>query len=201
MLRNCFIQREDDGQIFQVVLRSLPSSPLNAHEHPADIVSQMNGRPPIRLQLSGDDGDETIVSLSIHHALFDGTSLPVLLKDVEREYLYGPQIDFPSSASILEKLHTIDLSQAQQFWTKTFSDFDWLGSRLGPPSTTSAAVTSAPFHTPLSALKAKASACQVTLQTVLTCAYGYLLATRLYGRNDIAFGVCITNTVQELSLS
>ncbi|KAF5544263.1 ferrichrome siderophore peptide synthetase [Fusarium phyllophilum] len=86
MLRTCFLQREDDGQIFQVVLRSLPSSPLGGHGHPADIVSQMNTRPPIRLQLSGHDGDETIVSLNIHHALFDGVAIDALKNKLEAAY-------------------------------------------------------------------------------------------------------------------
>ncbi|CVL08725.1 probable non-ribosomal peptide synthetase [Fusarium mangiferae] len=105
MLRTCFIQREDDGQIFQVVLRSLPSSPLNAHEHPADIVSQMNGRPPIRLQLSGDDGDETIVSLSIHHALFDGVAIDSLKNKLEAAY--NSQTSSIAAVNSLATLSTI----------------------------------------------------------------------------------------------
>ncbi|PNP76744.1 hypothetical protein FNYG_10163 [Fusarium nygamai] len=86
MLRTCFLQREDDGRIFQVVLRSLPSSPLGDHGHPADIVSQMNTRPPIRLQLSEIDGGETIVSLNIHHALFDGVAIESLKNKLEVAY-------------------------------------------------------------------------------------------------------------------
>ncbi|SCO43174.1 probable non-ribosomal peptide synthetase [Fusarium fujikuroi] len=105
MLRTCFIQREDDGQIFQVVLRSLPPSPLNAHEHPVDIVSQMNARPPIRLQLSGDDGDETIVSLSIHHALFDGVAIDSLKNKLEAAY--NSQASSIAAVNSLATLSTI----------------------------------------------------------------------------------------------
>lgn len=105
MLRTCFIQREDDGQIFQVVLRSLPSSPLNDHGHPADIVSQMNARPPIRLQLSGDDGDETIVSLSIHHALFDGVAIDSLKNKLETAY--NSQTSSIAAVNSLATLSTI----------------------------------------------------------------------------------------------
>jgi ferricrocin synthase len=86
MLRTCFLQREDDGQIFQVVLRSLRSSPPDDHGHPADIVSKMNVRPPIRLQFSGSEGDEITVSLKIHHALFDGVAIDALKNKLEAAY-------------------------------------------------------------------------------------------------------------------
>ncbi|KAF5672726.1 ferrichrome siderophore peptide synthetase [Fusarium denticulatum] len=105
MLRTCFLQREDDGQIFQVVLRSLPSSPLGDHGHPADIVSQMNTRPPIRLQLSEIDGDETIVSLNLHHALFDGVAIESLKSKLEAAY--NSQTSAITAANSLATLSSI----------------------------------------------------------------------------------------------
>ncbi|KAF5972652.1 ferrichrome siderophore peptide synthetase [Fusarium coicis] len=105
MLRTCFFQREDDGQIFQVVLRSLPSSPLGDHGHPADIVSQMNTQPPIRLQLSEIDGDETIVTLNIHHALFDGVAIESLKSKLEEAY--NSQTSAIAAASSLATLSSI----------------------------------------------------------------------------------------------
>ncbi|KAF5583502.1 ferrichrome siderophore peptide synthetase [Fusarium subglutinans] len=105
MLRTCFLQRDDDGQIFQVVLRSLPSSPLGGHGHPADIVSQMNARPPIRLQFSNVGGDETIVSLNIHHALFDGVAINSLKNKLEAAY--NSRTSSISAASSLATLSTI----------------------------------------------------------------------------------------------
>ncbi|KAF4455954.1 putative non-ribosomal peptide synthetase [Fusarium austroafricanum] len=85
MLRTCFIQREDDGQVFQVVLRSLPASPLDDHGHSADVVAQMSIRPPIRVQVS-EASDEGIVSLKIHHALFDGVAIDALKDKLEQAY-------------------------------------------------------------------------------------------------------------------
>ncbi|KAJ4154226.1 hypothetical protein NW765_014973 [Fusarium oxysporum] len=105
MLRTCFLQREDDGQIFQVVLRSLPSSPLGDHGHPADIVSQMNARPPIRLQVSDIEGDEAIVSLNIHHALFDGAAIDALKNKLEMAY--NSQTSAVTAANSLATLSTI----------------------------------------------------------------------------------------------
>ncbi|RKK68500.1 Nonribosomal peptide synthetase 2 [Fusarium oxysporum] len=105
MLRTCFLQREDDGQVFQVVLRSLPSSLLGDHGHPANIVSQMNARPPIRLQVSDIEGDETTVSLNIHHALFDGAAIDALKNKLE--VAYNSQTSAITAANSLATLSTI----------------------------------------------------------------------------------------------
>lgn len=86
VLRACFVQREDDGAVFQVVLRSPSSSPFEVEgEAPVDIVAKMGTRPPIRIHLR-EEGGEAFVSLRIHHALFDGVAIAVLLKRVEQTY-------------------------------------------------------------------------------------------------------------------
>lgn len=86
VLRACFVQREDDGAVFQVVLRSPTSSPFETEgEEPVDIVAKMSTRPPIRIHLR-EEGDGALVSLRIHHALFDGVAIAVLLKKIEQVY-------------------------------------------------------------------------------------------------------------------
>ncbi|KAK3296583.1 uncharacterized protein B0H64DRAFT_455915 [Chaetomium fimeti] len=85
-LRTCFVQREHDGQIFQVVLRS-PPSPFNSEENTAGIVAQMSIRSPIRLQIQEtDESGRTLISLKIHHALFDGAAIDMLRKRFEQAY-------------------------------------------------------------------------------------------------------------------
>ncbi|KAK2612251.1 hypothetical protein QQS21_001677 [Conoideocrella luteorostrata] len=86
MLRTCFVQREQDGQIFQVVLES-PPSPFDGQDDAAAIVSQMSSRPPIRLQIQEDQAStKIIVSLKVHHALYDGTAIATLRNKVEQAY-------------------------------------------------------------------------------------------------------------------
>ncbi|KAH6892510.1 hypothetical protein B0T10DRAFT_594262, partial [Thelonectria olida] len=87
MLRTCFVQREDDGRIFQVVLQSPPFSPFDGQRDSVDMVAQMNIRPPITMQIrETEDSGETVVSLKIHHALFDGVAIDVLRKRFEQRY-------------------------------------------------------------------------------------------------------------------
>ncbi|KAJ4005051.1 hypothetical protein NW752_011565 [Fusarium irregulare] len=84
MLRTCFIQRDEDGQVFQVVLRSPTLSPLQ-DAHPADIVAGMNVQPPVRLVIT-EGSDQVTVSLKIHHALFDGVAIEALKHKLEQAY-------------------------------------------------------------------------------------------------------------------
>ena len=87
MLRTCFVQREHDGHIFQVVLRSPPISPFNCEEDAAGIVAEISIRPPVRLHLQDTrSSGETVVSLRIHHALFDGVAIDLLRKKLELAY-------------------------------------------------------------------------------------------------------------------
>jgi amino acid adenylation domain-containing protein len=87
MLRTCFVQREHDGQIFQIVLQHPPVSPFDCEEDAAGIVAKMSTRPPVRLHIqdTGAHG-ETVISLWIHHALFDGVAIDVLRKRLELAY-------------------------------------------------------------------------------------------------------------------
>ncbi|KID93550.1 peptide synthetase, partial [Metarhizium majus ARSEF 297] len=86
MLRTCFIQREQDGQIFQVVLES-PPPPFDDQGDTTTLVAQMSFRPPIRLQVKEDEASsKTTVSLKIHHALYDGAAIALLRNKMQQAY-------------------------------------------------------------------------------------------------------------------
>ncbi|KAI8652853.1 hypothetical protein NCS57_01350900 [Fusarium keratoplasticum] len=113
MLRTCFVQREDDGRILQVVLKS-PPSPFDGGEDLADIVARMNVRPPIRLQIGDtDESGETVVSLKIHHALFDGVAIDVLRKRLEQSYSGQDTLDRTSLSALTSLSNHCNLSGAQ----------------------------------------------------------------------------------------
>lgn len=118
MLRTCFVQREDDGQVFQVVLRSPSLSPFDSgSEDSAAIVANMSSRPPIRIQLR-EEANRTLVSLRIHHALFDGVAIGVLLMRLEQAYDGAMGREFSAAANksldVLTRVSThCRLSKAQ----------------------------------------------------------------------------------------
>ncbi|UPK95609.1 hypothetical protein LCI18_006544 [Fusarium solani-melongenae] len=118
MLRTCFVQREDDGRILQVVLKS-PPSPFDGGEDLIDIVAQMNVRPPIRLQIrEAEDSGETVVSLKIHHALFDGVAIDVLRNRLDQSYSGQDTITGTSLSALTSLSNHCNLSDAQMENTK-----------------------------------------------------------------------------------
>jgi amino acid adenylation domain-containing protein len=85
-LQSCFIQREQDGKIFQVVLKSAPS-PFHGDDDATSLVAQMDSRPPIHLQVQDDKASGKIfVSLKVHHALYDGSAIATLRNKLEQAY-------------------------------------------------------------------------------------------------------------------
>ncbi|KAJ4324684.1 hypothetical protein N0V84_003809 [Fusarium piperis] len=118
MLRTCFVQREDDGRILQVVVKS-PPSPFDGGEDTAGIVAQMNARPPIRLQIrETENSGEAVVSLKIHHALFDGVAIDGLRRRLEHAY-NGQDPSANASLDVLTGLSGhCNLSDAQMESTK-----------------------------------------------------------------------------------
>lgn len=117
MLRTCFVQHERGGKIFQVVLGVPTSPPFDDHGSTIDIMRQMSHRPPFRVQLDEkSEPDLVIVTLTIHHALFDGVALGVLKRKLASLY----QQDLPGTSSSQDSLHLMkrvtfgsQLSQAQ----------------------------------------------------------------------------------------
>ncbi|KAI0362122.1 hypothetical protein OH77DRAFT_1416339 [Trametes cingulata] len=146
--------------------------------------------PPVRLSfMMATPSSTTYMVLSIHHALYDGISLAVLLRDLERAYLEKQQPPSAPLRAVLEPIVAIDQNAARDFWTGYLGGFPWQRLLNKTASTPQADVASFTFRRSLSELQAKAATQHVTLQALLMCAYGYLLGQRLYGNDDVVFGV------------
>lgn len=158
--------------------------------------------PPVRLSFyTTDTSRTTFMVLSIHHALYDGISLPVLLQDLEHAYKHQPQIPSASFHDVLEYLAVVDQTAAQTFWSSYLKEFPWRTLLNRTASSSNADITSRTFTHSLSEMQSKASTQHVTLQALLMCAYGSLLAQHLYNHNDVIFGVRIVYSLMEATLS
>ncbi|PIL24012.1 non-ribosomal peptide synthetase [Ganoderma sinense ZZ0214-1] len=149
--------------------------------------------PPVRLSLYNSSQSSPVYAvLSIHHALYDGIALPVLLQDLERAYFRQPQLPSASLREALEHVTLLEQGSARAFWTSYLKGYPW--ERLLNQSASSAVadVRSNPFKLPLSELRSKAAEQQVTLQALLMAAYGSLLSQHFYGHDDVMFGVIRT---------
>lgn len=135
--------------------------------------------------------DQLYLVLSIHHALYDGISLPLLFQDVEREYHATTLLSLASSFEILDRIASVNLDKARKFWLDHFHGFAW--PQVSVPYQVSSSLTTrhiARLNSTLTHLKELSASQNVTLQTVLTSAFAVLAATRIYHVNDISFGVC-----------
>ena len=129
------------------------------------------------------------MALSVHHALYDGISLPVLMQDLERAYKSQPQLPSASLRTVLEQIAIVDQDAARAFWTSHLQDYPWQRLLNRTASSSRADVTSHTFKQPLSVLQGKAAAQHVTLQALFMSSYASLLAQHMYGHDDIVFGV------------
>ena len=154
-----------------------------------DLNSDISTVPPVHFSLFTTSSCTVYAALSIHHALYDGISLPVLLQDLDHEYIHQPQLPSASLQRTLEPITLIDQKGARTFWTAYLRDYPWERLLNKAASSPVASVVSVPFKSSLSELQKKAARRQVTLQALLMGAYGSLLAQHLYGHDDVVFGV------------
>ncbi|KAH6918511.1 peptide synthetase [Coprinopsis sp. MPI-PUGE-AT-0042] len=156
-----------------------------------DINEGLSTVPPFRITLFRGATSKFII-LSIHHALYDGTSLPFLLKDVERSYLGLERIPVASLSAILASIGHHDMDSAREFWTSHFRDFVWpqpAAAKLTASHQHKIKYLSLPFQRKLSAVREIANKSSVTLQAFLSFVFGYLISSQLYQTRDVAFGV------------
>lgn len=161
------------------------------------LAKQINGTtsttPPFRLVVFSTPEDRLghWLTLSIHHALFDGVSLPLILKFVEDELLARPHPIACSSESLLEYMHSATIDTGRQFWVARFSNFVWSGHRLSSVGSSSQIRRKAvSLTTSLTALGKLLAPHQVTMHSVLTCAFALSLARHIHHTDDVAFVVC-----------
>lgn len=196
ILRTCF--RHTDKGVVQVVFKA-EASPLvwSQAKRSADIkelqssisrqiVRNIESQPPFRLTLRLPDN---ALILSMHHALYDGESLPMIVEDVKTTYLQGIATLRPSIGLLIDFVshkRAHEVSQTKQYWVDLLSG--WTPAEL---ATTSSSVAPEPFDTtvntriftrPLSALEQDCAKLSLTLPALLQGVFGVCLAQlRSYG--------------------
>lgn len=135
MMRTCFVQRDSDGQIFQVVLRGIHRSVFDGGE---DIISAMSTIPPIRVSVDG-----LSATIKMHHALFDGDAISLLRKKIEDTYKNNTAGDHETSESVHTKLSnymSLDEEEVQE--VKTY----WQTQLQGMPPCLTEEFDASPFE-------------------------------------------------------
>ncbi|MEU1852258.1 amino acid adenylation domain-containing protein [Streptomyces sp. NPDC019990] len=161
------------------------------------------GEPPlIRMTVVRLPGDRDGLLLSYHLLLWDGWSREIVLRELFDAYeaalageLPVPVPATPSFEDHARALHAKDPAPAEGFWAEHLAGLPGPTLLAGPAPALSDDLPRALVHT-LSAgqsdlLREAARAHGVTLNTVLTGAFGLLLSART-GRGDAVFGVTVS---------
>lgn len=156
-----------------------------------DINHDIGSVPPLRVTLYSLPASVVLV-LSIHHALYDGVCLPLIISDVESAYSGSHMLPLASLKNILTRISSHDEISAKRFWQSYFSGFNKPTSPFSDDWQEASAKSSGltrRFRSSLSSVKAVAAKQQVTLQTLLSYAFAKMVAARLYQSRDVCFGV------------
>ncbi|MFI5567669.1 amino acid adenylation domain-containing protein, partial [Streptomyces sp. NPDC051740] len=160
-------------------------------------------RPPlVRFLLARTGTERAVLALTVHHAVLDGWSLPVLLRELLELYrgTSAPAAPRPF-ADHLRWLAGRDRGAAEQAWREAFADVEeptriaaaFAGRVPVRPERVETAL-SAPATT---ALTERARALGVTLNSVVEAAWALTLS-RTLGRDDVTFGVTVSGRPAEI---
>ena len=153
---------------------------------------EFNGSKLMRLTITEEiDGQERYFVWSIHHALYDGWSMPKMLQRVEDIYFEdsSPLSKAPYS-QFIRYLTQVDSKTCDQFWRTKFdglqsSTFPSISS-IAPGQDSSSELLKYTIQLPK-----KKTTGNVTLPTITRSAWALLMAAHT-GSNDIVFGETMT---------
>lgn len=151
-----------------------------------------SGSSLMRFTLVHDDSKgERYFVWSIHHALYDGWSMPKMLQRVEDIYFEdAPPAPKASYAQFIKYISATDSQLAGRFWQ---SRFDGLQSIHFPRTSAAEGVQEGSTDTLKYTMKLpqRAAATGITLPTIIRAAWGILLSAHT-GNDDVVFGETMT---------
>jgi amino acid adenylation domain-containing protein len=190
----------------QVVQRYRPELANNVVDKDT-LVSEIKGAisgPLVSLHASRVDNDHWRLKLHIHHALYDGISLPIMMESF-RQLCLRVTLPAPDQAhKVWKKWLSSQVSEATQFSRRTFWT-QYLHNLKAPPFpirtasppsiTTRTSFFERAAINNIERLQSICSASGVSLQALFFAAYAKFLAHSGNGRDDVVFGVYLANRI------
>lgn len=212
ILGTCF--KHTDKGVVQVVLKA-EAMPLVWSQAKAGVdlmalqeslsrqlVGSIESQPPIRLTLLSHP-DRGFV-LSMHHALYDGESLPMIVDDVKATYLQGKTAPRPAIGSLMDYIslkRSNSVDETKAYWVQLLSG--WTPSELATAESSSSstairnAETTTPtvsvrtFARPLTTLEQDCAKHSLTLPALLQGIFGVCLA-QLHNYGAATYGAVLS---------
>ncbi|KAJ1033802.1 hypothetical protein NDA16_000012 [Ustilago loliicola] len=185
ILRTCF-DHVDDDTLAQIVLRGINPEQHFVDPSASDVVREVlqniSSTPPWRVTARRDGDAVTSFVLHVHHALYDGHSLRLLLDDLVRVLKINSvnengdsdeaeAKEQPEVEDLLKSVLSVPLDRAETFWRGTFAGFPsteqspWQHFASAPALRSKATIR-------LSALESAAKHLQITLSSLVAAALG-----------------------------
>ncbi|KKY16044.1 putative nonribosomal peptide synthase [Phaeomoniella chlamydospora] len=191
ILRTRIVQNSD-GRLLQVVVKEemqwIESDDLQQYLTRDCSTPMTTGQPLSRYSLVNNGSKPCWFVWTIHHALYDGTSLPIIINLVSRAYR-KQSFEAPTPYNLFVKyLHDIDRRAMMEFWQTTLSRYE------------SAAFPSVPsISYPLKPDTTLSAHCprlpevdsDTTLATLVRAAWA-IVTSHHTGSNDVVFGATVS---------
>lgn len=204
ILRTCF--RHTEKGIVQVVFRP-ETMPLVWSQVRAindmnelqgslgsQIIKKIETQPPIRLTMSFSDN---VFILSLHHALYDGESLPMIVNDVKETYLQGTAKPRPAIGALVDYIchkRTNSAELTKNYWVDLLSG--WSPAELAtdssrPSDGSETTVNARTFARPLNELEKECAKYSLTLPALMQGVFGVVLA-QLHSYGSATYGAVLS---------
>ncbi|KAI9088773.1 hypothetical protein DFS34DRAFT_654777 [Phlyctochytrium arcticum] len=147
------------------------------------------GKPCVRMTLIKSEGRRARFLFTIHHALFDGVSLNMILQDLESAYRDIEPPSRPSFAGFVKHISAESQSRTSDFWKSQLRDFAGMQYPILPSATYKPTCTGK-LVKPLgleSRIAGAAQRLEVTESAIYKAAWALVLAAHA-NVDDIAFG-------------
>ncbi|PHH66871.1 hypothetical protein CDD81_5223 [Ophiocordyceps australis] len=137
-------------------------------------------------------GDDTVFSLAMHHAIFDGWSLSIIMKTLTQAYEasgnFAALEPLPPYSLFIRHVRSLDQVRAAEYWRGQLQGA--LSPVFPPRPTSTCPPLSSKTVTQRIALKS-ASQLAVTKATILRAAWAIVLAKHNANAQDITFGAAV----------
>ena len=183
ILRTRFIHDQQHGTVQVVIKDSIWWSHLDSpgEEHSSAEHSDFTfGCHLLRLSVSG-----RMLQVSMHHAIYDGWSIPLILEDVDRAYAIGSPMIRPSFKSFVKYLAKLDHAQSEAYWKARLSNTSTRAFPSSPegshqPQCTGSVQKTIAIH--------RDSASPITTATLATAVWATVVSGYV-GSEDVCFGL------------
>ncbi|KAF4468446.1 non-ribosomal peptide synthetase [Fusarium albosuccineum] len=194
-LRTRIVHTDDAGFVQAVVAEDAPQwstgASLSDVEQSRRQVPLHNGGRLTHYNLINNGSTGVLFVWTIHHALYDGWCLPLILDKIKRYYQESPnsaQLSGPSYRNFIRYLGEIDLDEADKFWTSELSNVSAQHFPRLPSPDYQASASSLMIH---KAELSRQSGSDITMATRIRAAWTLTVST-YSAANDVVFLETVT---------